>query len=106
MPNDPYLYTAKHKRWRAAVLRRAKFLCEECARYGRRTEAQHAHHIKPRKAYPDLATVVSNGRALCAACHAKIELRERTREGVCASLPAYRGDRALITKKKSQVLKG
>jgi 5-methylcytosine-specific restriction endonuclease McrA len=77
VPNDPYYFTAKHKRWRAAVLRRAKFLCEECARYGRRTEAQHAHHIKPRKAYPDLATVVSNGRALCAACHAKIELRER-----------------------------
>ena len=77
MPNDPYLYTAKHKRWRAVVLRRAKYLCEECARYGRRTAAQHAHHIKSRKEYPELAAVVSNGRALCAGCHAKIELRER-----------------------------
>lgn len=77
MPNDGYYYTAKHRRWRAAVLRKDKYLCQECLRFGRRVAAQHAHHIKPRKEYPELAAVVSNGRALCAACHTKIELRER-----------------------------
>ena len=76
MPNDPYYSTAKHRRWRAAVLRRAKYLCEECARYGRRSAATHAHHIKSREEYPKLQTVVSNGKALCARCHNKLEPRQ------------------------------
>lgn len=61
----------RHKRWRELVLRRAGYLCEECARYGRRTEATVAHHIKHADEYPELRYVVSNGRALCAACHNK-----------------------------------
>lgn len=61
----------QHKRWRELVLRRAGYLCEECARYGRRTEATIAHHIKHADEYPELRYVVSNGRALCAACHNK-----------------------------------
>ena len=61
----------RHKVWREKVLRRAGYLCEECARYGRRTEATVAHHIKHADAFPELRYVVSNGRALCAACHNK-----------------------------------
>ena len=75
MPDDPYYHSAKHKRWREMVLRRAGYLCEECKRYGRTdkdglpVKATTAHHIKHRDEYPELQYVVSNGRALCEACH-------------------------------------
>ena len=77
MPHDPYYGRAKHKAWRESVLRRAGYLCEECKRYGRTDEnglpvaATTAHHIKHRDEYPELQYVVSNGRALCEACHNK-----------------------------------
>jgi len=71
MPNDPHYQTAKHKAWREKVLRQAGYLCQECSRYGRRTPATHAHHIKPRDQYPELQYIISNGRALCCGCHNK-----------------------------------
>ena len=77
--NDPYYKTGKHLRWRAAVLRRDKYLCRECARYGRHTAATHAHHIIPRAERPDLATDIANGVALCTSCHDKIEPRAKRR---------------------------
>ena len=77
---ENYYQHAKHKRWRAAVLRRDKYLCQECKRYGRRTEATHAHHIKPREEYPELSYDISNGVALCTACHNKIEPRWKINE--------------------------
>lgn len=75
MANDPYYGTAKHRTWREKVLRRDKYLCQECAKYGRKREANHAHHIIPREERPDLAAVVSNGVSLCAACHNRLEPR-------------------------------
>ena len=59
----------RHLDWREKVLRRAGYLCQECARYGRVTPATVAHHIKPREFYPELELSVQNGRALCAKCH-------------------------------------
>lgn len=70
-----YYDRAKHQHWRAAVLRRAKYLCEECARYGRRNSqglpvpATVAHHKVPIEEHPELRLDVNNGEALCAACH-------------------------------------
>lgn len=78
MPNDPHYQHARHKRWRALVLRRDKYLCRECARYGKRTEATHAHHILARREYPELAYDLNNGVALCTKCHTAIELKIRT----------------------------
>lgn len=75
MPNDNYYTSAKHKAWRTRVLRRDKYLCQECKRYGKRTEACHAHHIKERALFPELQYDVSNGISLCGACHNKIEPR-------------------------------
>ena len=72
MPGTGMDYNSqRHRVWRDKVLRRAGYLCQECARYGRRTPATVAHHIKHAAAYPALRYVVSNGRALCAACHNK-----------------------------------
>lgn len=75
MPGDPHYNKARHKKWRADVIKRAGGLCEECKRYGRTDKdglpivATVAHHIKPRDIYPALQYVLSNGRALCEGCH-------------------------------------
>lgn len=74
-PKNPHYDRARHKEWRARVLRRAHGLCEECARYGRvgpdglPIPATVAHHIKHLDTNPELAYSVANGRALCADCH-------------------------------------
>ena len=75
MSRDQYYSSAKHRAWREKVLRRAGYMCEMCRRYGRVDEdglpvrATTAHHIKHRDEYPELQYVVSNGMALCEACH-------------------------------------
>ena len=80
MPSDPHYWSAKHRAWRKSVLRRDKYLCQECLRYGRKTPAEQAHHKKPRRDYPDLQYDVSNGVALCTKCHDKIEPRNERRK--------------------------
>lgn len=66
-----YYHHKKHREWRDKVLRRDKYLCQECLRYGKKVTATHAHHIKPVEEYPDLRYKVENGRSLCLACHNK-----------------------------------
>lgn len=78
--NDPYYKTKAHREWREKVLRRDKYLCRECARYGRHVVATHAHHIQPRAERPDLARVIANGISLCSACHNKLEPRVPRRD--------------------------
>lgn len=54
---------------RARVLREQP-LCAECMRRdGRVVAARHVHHIRERKARPDLALDRSNLEALCPPCH-------------------------------------
>jgi 5-methylcytosine-specific restriction protein A len=67
----------RHLKWREKVLRRDKYLCRECAKYGRRTSATHAHHILSVEEHPEMRYVVSNGVSLCGGCHNKIEPRTR-----------------------------
>ena len=75
MPSDPYYNRGRHKAWRAAVIRRAGGLCQDCRRYGRTDKdglpivATVAHHVKPRELYPELQYDLRNGRALCERCH-------------------------------------
>jgi len=77
IPHKDHYSSAGHEAWRRAVLRRAGYLCEECKRYGRLDKnglpvaATTAHHVKHLDDYPELAYDVTNGRALCAACHNK-----------------------------------
>lgn len=69
MPQDKHYYKAKHKAWRAKVLRNAKYLCQECSRYGLRVPGTIAHHLLPIEEYPERKYDVSNGVALCQKCH-------------------------------------
>jgi len=59
----------KHKR--VAILKRDKYQCRECRRYGRITEATTVHHIKHLDDCPELALTDSNLVSLCAVCHDK-----------------------------------
>lgn len=53
--------------WSLAVLHRDGFKCVMCKTDKNLT----AHHIRPKKQYPDLKYVFSNAVTLCGSCHNK-----------------------------------
>ncbi len=63
--------SARHREWAAKVLRKDRYLCQRCLRYGKKVPAKVAHHIKPVEFFPEFAYDMGNGEALCAACHNK-----------------------------------
>ena len=71
MSINPAYNKQRHRKWSDEVLRRDKYLCQDCKRYGRMIAAEVAHHIKPIAEQPDLAYQLSNGVALCRKCHNK-----------------------------------
>lgn len=58
--------TLEQREWRIAVFERDDYTCQIC---GKRGGKLNADHIKPYAKYPELRTVLSNGRTLCVACH-------------------------------------
>ena len=64
--------TRKWERKRLAILRRDKYLCRECRRYGKTTPANTVHHIYPLEQRPDLALVTDNLISLCPKCHERM----------------------------------
>ena len=63
-------YTSrKWKTKRLQILRRDKYQCQDCRRYGRIREAAEVHHIKHADEYPELVWDSSNLVSLCHACH-------------------------------------
>ena len=68
---DEFYRSARWQRLRAQVLRRDKYLCQECKRYGRMRPAQMVHHIKHLDEYPELAYDPKNLQSLCLQCHNK-----------------------------------
>lgn len=69
--DNPFYHTQRWKRKKAAIMRRDKYQCQICKRYGRLREATEVHHIKHLDEYPELALVDSNLISLCHACHNK-----------------------------------
>ena len=61
--------TKKWKHKRLIILRRDEYMCRECRRYGRTTEATTVHHVYPIEQRPDLALVSWNLISLCGKCH-------------------------------------
>lgn len=57
------------KKKRNAILRRDRYKCVRCARYGISRQATEVHHIKPVDEYPELAFEDRNLLSLCHACH-------------------------------------
>lgn len=68
----------EYRLWKEMVLEASNFKCSKCGVEqgtfcrccGQRT-ALHAHHLKPYADHPNLRYDVSNGIALCSACHWK-----------------------------------
>ncbi len=69
LTDEEFYHSKKYRHWRECVLRRAKYQCERCKRYGRNRTATIAHHKLPRHEHPELQLDVDNGEALCAGCH-------------------------------------
>ena len=63
--------TARWKRTREKILRRDMYMCRECRRYGRLTEAAEVHHIRHADTAPELFYTESNLVSLCKKCHNK-----------------------------------
>lgn len=69
----------KKKHWkvkRSVILRRDEYMCQECKRYGKTTEAQTVHHIYPISSRSDLAMVNMNLISLCNKCHERMHDRQ------------------------------
>ena len=78
----------KSKKWRNKrenILRRDKYECQECSRYGKTTLATTVHHIFPLETYPILRLVNDNLISLCNKCHEAMHNRfsnELTEKGI------------------------
>jgi len=68
---NPFYTTTKWKKKRASVLKRDGYLCQDCLRYGRRTEATEVHHIDFLENAPEKALDSDNLISLCRTCHNK-----------------------------------
>jgi 5-methylcytosine-specific restriction endonuclease McrA len=68
--------------WQQAVKSRDGFKCQSCGS----SEDLHAHHIKQRARFPELALDLDNGTTLCRPCHLKEHnrIREEIRNNVNA----------------------
>jgi|SRR5690625_1319520 len=62
-------------RVRSNILRRDEYMCRECRRFGRTTEATHVHHIFPIETHWELRTNRDNLVSLCNVCHEKMHNR-------------------------------
>lgn len=63
-------HSKEYKDWRKAVFERDNYTCVWC---GITKVELHADHIKPFGLYPELRTVLNNGRTLCVPCHRKTD---------------------------------
>lgn len=65
--------TAEWREWRNGILERDDSICQLCGE----TEGRlHAHHILPKRDYPELLYAINNGVILCQDCHAEVHFKE------------------------------
>lgn len=69
----------KSRQWHAkrkAILRRDRYQCRECRRFGIASNASVVHHAYPADDFPEYAWEEWNLVSLCAACHNAMHDRE------------------------------
>lgn len=67
---------AKWEHLREKIMRRDKYKCQECLRYGKQVQAKHVHHVNPAEFYEDLKYNPHNLISLCSACHNEMHDRD------------------------------
>jgi 5-methylcytosine-specific restriction enzyme A len=70
--SNPFYRSTKWKKKRERILKRDKYLCQECLKYGRNTEANVVHHIIEIEDEPGLKLESTNLVSVCRSCHNKI----------------------------------
>ncbi|MGE7545056.1 HNH endonuclease [Sporosarcina newyorkensis] len=60
---------------REVILKRDSYLCQECKRYGKTTQANTVHHIYPLENYPEYKLTNGNLLSLCMSCHGEFHDR-------------------------------
>lgn len=65
--NDRVRATIEYNEWRTAVFKRDNYTCVECS--SSKSGTLNAHHIHPRRDYPELIFDINNGVTLCKSCH-------------------------------------
>lgn len=71
MTEREFLSSGAWKSMRSRILRRDKYLCQNCLRYGKHKQATTVHHIMHYDEHPELALTPSNLISLCGICHNK-----------------------------------
>jgi len=66
--------TELYKTWRMSVYSRDHFTCKLCG--GTKSGTLRAHHIFPKRDFPDLVYDINNGITLCKNCHEKTYKKE------------------------------
>lgn len=69
--SNPFYRSKVWRKKREYILRRDKYLCQECKKYGKNTDAKIVHHIIEMEDAPELKLKNNNLVSVCAACHNK-----------------------------------
>lgn len=80
------MFDYKSKRWQRkqkGIMRRDRYMCQWCKRYGRNVQATVVHHIEHADTHPELGYTDSNLISLCAACHNKAHPEKANKSRRC-----------------------
>ena len=64
-----FYHKSAWRRIRKQALQRDHFLCQECLRRGKITQATEVHHLMDLESFPSLGLELSNLESLCWQCH-------------------------------------
>lgn len=78
-------YDARHQQWAEAVKDRDCWLCVPCKAAGRLVPCRYADHSIPRHVAPERAYDLTNGSAMCSACHARKTHSDNAKYGSAAA---------------------
>lgn len=79
MDKEEFYSSKQWKKKRITILKRDKYQCQICKRYGRLREATIVHHIIEFEDDPSLALVNSNLISVCKQCHEKLHPEKGTK---------------------------
>lgn len=78
---EEFYNSPKWRRKSKQILRRDKYQCQLCKRYGRLVEAEIVHHKLELDEYPELALDDDNLVSVCKKCHNKLHPEKGNKTG-------------------------